>query len=74
MKITVDLPSSHPIANKKVSEALHKQEALQVRERILSENGIGSMVSRRLLWLLGKTELGNIKQILEMSTHQKDQH
>ena len=68
MKITVDLPSSHPIANKKVSEALHKQEALQVRERILSENGIGSMVAGRLIWLLGQAELSNIRHILDIGS------
>ena len=56
------------IADKKITEALNKQEAYQVRERILSENIQGSMVSRRLLWLLGKTELGNIRQILDIGS------
>ncbi len=59
---------SAPIADNKITEVLNKQEAYHVRERILSENIRGSMVSRRLLWLLGKTELGNIRQILDIGS------
>ena len=64
-----------PIADKKIIDAQNKQEAFQVRERIMSENIRGNMVARRVLWLLGKVELGNIRQILDMSTpNKKDQH
>ena len=74
MAINTNLTPAH-IADKKIIDAQNKQEAFQVRERIMSENIRGNMVARRVLWLLGKVELGNIRQILDMSTpNKKDQH
>ena len=39
-------------------------EAFSVREKIMSENARGSMVARRLLWLLGKADLSKYAAIL----------
>ena len=61
-------PQSVTVANKQITDAQNKQEALQVREKILSENNNGSMVARRLVWLLGNAELGNIRQVLDIGS------
>ena len=61
-------PTSTSVANKQIIDAQYKQEAFQVRERILSENNRGSMVARRLIWLLGKADFGNIRQVLDIGS------
>lgn len=68
----IDLNSAS-VTDKKIKEAQYKQETLQVREKIISENSRGSMVARRLLWLLGKTELCGIRQILDIGSWHLEQ-
>ena len=67
MEQNTDLTSS-TIANKQITDIQYKQEAFRVRERILSEDSRGSMVAHRLIWLLGKAELGNIRQVLDIGS------
>lgn len=67
MDLNADLTSTS-VSDKKIKEAQIKQEAFHVRERILSENSRGSMVANRLIWLLGKVELVNVRQILDIGS------
>ena len=46
----------------------NSKEAFLVREKIIAENAKGSMVARRLLWLLGKTDLSNVRQVLDIGS------
>ncbi len=46
----------------------HSKEAFLVRENIISENIKGSMVARRLVWLLGKADVSNVRQILDIGS------
>jgi len=44
------------------------RESFIVRNNILSEHDRGSMVAKRLLWLLGKTDLSEVRQILDVGS------
>jgi FkbM family methyltransferase len=48
---------------------IHSQaEQIKVSERILSSNEQGSMVAKRLIHLLGRYDLSNVKQILDIGS------
>ena len=61
-------PLSVNIASQQVAKAQAQHEAFRVRENILFENAQGNMVAHRLIWLLGKTELGSVRQVLDIGS------
>lgn len=56
------------VARRQIADVRQKQEAFEVRNRILALNGMGSNVAHRLIWLLGKIELGNVRQVLDIGS------